>query len=94
MGKKSKKSFYKRQIRPFIKNNRVMLAALGGTVAGLTLSNILGTEKAQQILHTVEDSVSNFKDKVMKGLTGEPAGNVKEVRRKKHADISKESVTT
>lgn len=70
MGKKNKKSFYKKQLKPFLKGNRVLIAALGGAAAGITLANILGTEKAQNILNTVEGSISEFTDKVSKGLTG------------------------
>lgn len=70
MGKKNKKSFYKKQFRPFLKDNRVMIAALGGAAVGITLANILGTEKAQNILHTVEGSIHDFTDKVSKGMMG------------------------
>ncbi len=69
MGKKNKKSFYKKQLKPFLKGNRVLIAALGGAAAGITLANILGTEKARNILHTVEGSISEFTDKVSNGLT-------------------------
>lgn len=63
MGKK-KKSFYKKQLKPFVKQNKVLLAALGGAMAGITLSNLLGSEKAQQMVHTIEESVKDFNDKV------------------------------
>jgi chitinase len=49
MGKKKKKSFYKKQLKPFVKSNKVLIAALGGAAAGITISNILGSEKAQHI---------------------------------------------
>jgi len=62
--KKNKKSFYKKQLKPFLKGNRVLIAALGGAAAGITLSNILGTERAQNVLHTVENSIQEFSDKV------------------------------
>ena len=70
MGKKNKKSFYKKQLKPFVKGNKILLAALGGAAAGITLANIMGTEKAQQILHTVEGSMSDFTHKVAKGISG------------------------
>jgi hypothetical protein len=66
MGKKKKKSLYKK----LIKGNKVMIAALTGVAAGVTLSNILGTEKAKQILGTVEDSIENFASKVSESVTG------------------------
>lgn len=70
MGKKNKKSFYKKQLKPFVKGNKVLIAALGGAAAGITLANILGSERAQQILNTVESSLSDFTDKVSKGMSG------------------------
>lgn len=66
MGKKKKKSLYKK----LVKGNKVMIAALTGVAAGVTLSNILGTEKAKQILHTVEDSIENFAGKISDSVSG------------------------
>jgi len=85
MGKKNKKSFYKKQLKPFVKGNKVLLAALGGAAAGITLANIMGREKAQEILHTVEDSITHFTDKVTRGLSGNPAGNVRDPERSRKA---------
>jgi hypothetical protein len=85
MGKKNKKSFYKKQLKPFVKGNRVLLAALGGAAAGITLANIMGREKAQEILHTVEDSIAHITDKVTRGLGGNPSGNVREPERNRKA---------
>lgn len=67
MGKKGKKSFYKKQFKPFIKQNQVMLAALGGAVTGIAIANILGTEKAQQIVNTIEGSVKSFSERLKNG---------------------------
>ena len=80
MGKKNKKSFYKKALRPFIKDNRVLLAALGGAAAGITLANVLGTQKAQEVLHTVEDSISHFKDRVVSGISAKTPGKFPEPR--------------
>jgi hypothetical protein len=71
MGKKGKKSFYKKQLRPFVKSNQVLLAALGGAAAGITLSSLLGTEKAKQVFDTVQTSMKDFSDKVINGLTND-----------------------
>jgi hypothetical protein len=68
MGKKSKKSG-KRALKSFIKGNKVFLAALGGAAAGITLANVLGTEKAQQMVRAVEDSVATIGEKVRNGLS-------------------------
>ena len=69
MGKKKKKSFYKKQLKPFLKGNKILLAALAGAATGITLASILGTEKAQQVVHGVENSVRDFKDRVNSALT-------------------------
>ena len=88
MGKKNKKSFYKKHLKPFVKDNRALLVALGGVAAGITLSNILGTEKAHRLLHTVEDSISDFTDKMAKGFGGTKNGNVVESGRKKEPVVA------
>lgn len=63
MGKKNKKSFYKKQLKPFLKSNRVMLAALTGAATGIAIASILGTERAKQLVNTVEESVRDFTSK-------------------------------
>jgi hypothetical protein len=64
MGKKGKKSFYKKQLKPLVKQNKVLLAALGGVATGITIAGILGTEKAKQLVDTIEDSVKTFTEKI------------------------------
>ena len=66
MGKK--KSYYKKQLKSFFKGNRVILAALGGVAAGISIAGILGTEKAQQMLHAVEGNLKDFSDKVANSI--------------------------
>lgn len=86
MGKKSdKKSFYKKSVKPFVKGNRVLLAALTGVAAGLTLSSLMGTEKAKRLLHTIEGSVQDFTSKITDN--GRPADNHKK-KVKAAADLS------
>jgi hypothetical protein len=68
MGKKGKKSFYKKRLRPLLKQNRVLLAALGGALTGITIAGILGTEKAKQIANTLEGSVKNFARQAQKRM--------------------------
>lgn len=63
MGKK-KKSFYKKQLKPLIKQNKVLLAALGGIATGITIASILGTEKAKEIVNSIETSVKDFTEKM------------------------------
>lgn len=87
MGKKNKKSFYKKQLKPFIKGNRILLAALGGAAAGITISNILGTEKAQNILHTVENSIHDFTERVADGMSGKHDVQLTAAERKSEAQV-------
>ena len=51
-------------IKEFAVKNRVVLAALGGAVAGVAISRILGTEKAAEILNTDGSNVREFGHKV------------------------------
>lgn len=60
MGKKDKKSSYKRQFNAFVSNNRVVLAALGGAVTGIALVNLMGNEKARKFISIIEGSVKHF----------------------------------
>ena len=60
MGKKSKKQAYKKIVGKFVSKNRVMLAALAGAATGITMSGLLGTEKAKKMIDGIEDSVKTF----------------------------------
>jgi hypothetical protein len=73
MGKK--KSFYKKQVKSFVKSNRLLFAALGGVAAGISIAALLGTEKAKEILHTVENNVRDFKNKIASDLQKEPVAS-------------------
>lgn len=59
MGKNKKKSK-----KSFMKENKVLLAALGGITAGISLAGILGTEKAKKIADTLGSSVNEFTNKL------------------------------
>ncbi len=65
MGKN--KSFYKKQVKPFMQNNSTVLAAFGGAAAGIAIANILGSDKAKQILQSVEDSAKEYSAKLFNG---------------------------
>jgi hypothetical protein len=60
MGKKGKKGSYKKLIGSFVMKNRVMLAAVAGAATGITLANVLGTEKARRVIGEVGGSVKDF----------------------------------
>lgn len=61
---KTKKSFYKKQIKPFVKNNRVLLAALTGAAAAIGVTKLLATEQVKQAVAKVEDNAKDLVDKV------------------------------
>jgi uncharacterized membrane protein YgaE (UPF0421/DUF939 family) len=69
MGKK--KSFYKKEIRPFLKSNRTLLTVLAGVTSGIVIAGIFGTEKAKEIVQSVEDNVKDLSKKVANGLQKE-----------------------
>jgi hypothetical protein len=62
MGKKKKSK--KKLLGKLMKSNKVLLAALSGTAAGIAIANIMGTGKAKELVDTVENSIRDFKDKV------------------------------
>ena len=66
-----KKSFYKKRLKPFLKDNRTLLAVLSGVASGIAIAGILGTEKAKEILQSVEDNVKDFNAKVSNGIQKE-----------------------
>lgn len=70
---KKNKSFYKKNIKPFLNDNRILLTAIGGIAVGISLANILGSDKAKQIVETLESSVKEFTDKMKNNLTAEEA---------------------
>ena len=58
MGKK--RTFYKKQLKPFLKGNSTWVAVLSGMASGLAIARILGNEKAKQIFQSVEDNVNDL----------------------------------
>jgi hypothetical protein len=83
MGKNKKKSK-----KSFLKGNKVLLAALGGITAGISLAGILGTEKAKKIADTLGSSVNEFtgkiKDQINRKEYGETFPVDEEIKSKKH----------
>ena len=66
MSKKNKKNFFKKELKPAIKNNKLLFAALGGVASGIALAGILGSEKAKAILETVENTISDVGHRINK----------------------------
>lgn len=67
MGKKTK------AIKKFAKGNKVLLAALSGVAAGVALAGLLGSEKAKQLLESVEGNISDFGNRISNGMQKESA---------------------
>ena len=63
MGTKKNKTGIK-GIKKFASNNKVMLAAVGGAAAGVAITRLLATEKAGEIMNTVEKKVREYANKV------------------------------
>jgi hypothetical protein len=66
MGSKKNKSELK-GIKKFAIKNKVMLAAVGAAAAGVAITRLLATEKAAEIINTVESKVREFSNKVSAG---------------------------
>ncbi len=62
-----KKKHAKSKLMTFLKENRVLLAALSGAAAGIALSVVLGTEKATQVLNSLEGNVKGLTTKLENG---------------------------
>jgi len=62
-----KKSFYKNRVRSFMKNNRIILAAIAGAAAGVVITRVLGSERAKEVFHNVEGNIRNLSHKLMNG---------------------------
>lgn len=69
MGKKKK---IKKELKTFVKSNKVLIAAFGGAAAGLTLAGILGSEKGKEILDTVENAIVDTADRITNGAIRTP----------------------
>lgn len=72
MGKGKKKknqnaSFYK-TVKPFIKDNRMLLAILGAMGAGVALASAVGSDKGRTIVDNITKALTNW------GQSPEPAG--------------------
>ncbi len=51
---KKNKSFYNRTIKPFIKDNRVLLTALAGAATGIVVTGMVRTGKAKDLLEALK----------------------------------------
>ena len=64
-----KKSFYKNRIKSFMKSNRIVLAVIAGATAGIVITRLLGSERAQEVLQSMEGNIKNLSHKLMNGKT-------------------------
>lgn len=58
-------------LRKYARKNKFVLAAFGGAAAGIAISRILGTEKATQVLQSLEDNVRGFGRRVTEGFSND-----------------------
>ena len=62
-----KKSFYKNRLKSFMKSNRIILAAIAGAAAGVVITRMVGSERAKEMLHSMEGNMKNLSQKLMNG---------------------------
>lgn len=64
MAKKKKKNAWNKSIAPWIQDNQVWLAAIGGAAGGAALVSAVNTQKGKQIWQDVSSSVQNLTSKI------------------------------
>ena len=57
-------------MKNFISENRLVFAAIGGVVVGITVASLLGNERAKQLLRTMGSTVSDVAGKFADNLGG------------------------
>ncbi len=60
MKKAKSKIVDKSRVLTFISENKMFIAALGGIITGITLTGLLGSERAKQVLGTVASKLVDF----------------------------------
>lgn len=61
----------KSSLKKFAKKNKVLLATFGGAAAGIAVAALFGTEKAKEVLHSIEESINDFSKKLATNSIGE-----------------------
>ena len=59
-----------RNIRSFVEEHKMVIAALGGITVGIGLAALLGNEKAKNILRTMGTAIVNVSGKFVNDLGG------------------------
>lgn len=62
-----KKRAIKKQLRAFIKSNRMIFVTLGGLAAGIAITRILGSDRARKVFHAAGGGLKNFGSKLTNG---------------------------
>lgn len=57
-------------IKNFISENKLVFAAIGGVVVGITVASLLGNERAKQLLRTMGSTVADVTGKFVDNLGG------------------------
>lgn len=88
--KKNKKKLIKaKNINSFIMDNRVLIAALGGAAAGISLAGILGTEKAKEIIDNISGSARKIAESLKDNIE-EKNEDFSSIKSKKANHLEKE----
>jgi hypothetical protein len=58
------------EMKSFLSNNKVLIAAIGGVTLGLTIASLMGNEKARQILRSAGSTIGNVSEKFLGNLGG------------------------
>jgi hypothetical protein len=58
------------EMKSFLSNNKVLIAAIGGVTLGLTIASLMGNEKARQILRSAGSTIGNISEKFLGNLGG------------------------
>ncbi len=67
---KGNKTAFNKALKPFLKNNQMLLTVLGAAAGGAALAALIGSDKAQRI---IDDLTVSVKDMVQKNGQGLPS---------------------
>jgi hypothetical protein len=58
------------RIKTFVADNKIIIAAVGGVLVGITLASLAGNEKARQTLRTMGSTIIDLTGKFVSDLGG------------------------
>lgn len=57
-------------VKSFISDNKILIAAIGGVTLGLAIASLMGNDKAKQILRSAGSTLSDVSGKFINNLGG------------------------